>query len=209
MSLVKCFFALFPQFKKVRSWVRTRVGRGPPVSAHPRWRLSSRMRPCRTPTSGCSSFMAARPITGTDAPMRLSDSRLLASTWFGSGRWMRMGSPTTGTGIRVSVGMAFLLFLLGDGQRGEGLGISSPLPGCHHVPATVQPKFQQSFLFMFWRCPRLSSRSECQTFQLYAELATWWCCSFALCLVRQWIHVLRLLWGAFGLFFYVFVVLGS
>ena len=110
----------------------------------------------------------------------------------------------------MSVGMAFLLFLLGDGQRGEGLGIPSPLPGCHHVPATVQPKFQQSFLFMFLRCPRLSSRSECRTFQLYAGLATWWWCSpFALCLVRQWIHVLRLLWDSFGRFFYTFVVLGS
>ena len=32
---------------------------------------------------------------------------------------------------------------------------------------------------------------------------------FALCLVRQWIHVLRLLWGAFGRFFFVFAVLGS
>ena len=69
MSLVKGFFTHFsPKLKKVRSWVRTRVRRYPPVSAHPRWRLSSRMRPCRTPTSGCSSLMAARPITGTDAP---------------------------------------------------------------------------------------------------------------------------------------------
>ena len=40
------------------------------------------------------------------------------------------GSRTTGTGIRVSVGMAFLL-LLGDGQRGEELGIPSPLHQCH------------------------------------------------------------------------------
>ena len=122
--------ALFPKLKKVRSWVRTRVRGCPPVSAHPRWRLSSRMRPCRTPTSGCSSLMAARPLTGTDAPMRLSGSRLLASTWFGSGSWMRRGPRTTGTGIRVSVGMAFLL-LLGDGQRGEELGIPSPLHQCH------------------------------------------------------------------------------
>ena len=146
------FLAVCPNLKKVRSWVPTRVRGCPPVSAHPRWRLSSRRRPCRTPTSGCSSLMAARPITGTDAPMRLSGSRLLASTWFfGSGRWTRMGSPTTGTVIRVSVGMAFLLYLLGDGQRGEGLGIPSPLSGCHHVTAIMQPKFQQSFLFMFWR----------------------------------------------------------
>ena len=34
------FFALFPKLKKMRSWVRTRVLGCPPVSAHPRWRLS-------------------------------------------------------------------------------------------------------------------------------------------------------------------------
>ena len=35
------------------------------------------------------------------------------------------------------------------------------------------------------------------------QLATWWCCTpCALCLVRQWIHVLRRLRGAFGRFFY-------
>ena len=131
--------------------------------------------------------MVARPITGTDAPMRLSGvAPGVNVVWVG--KMDEDGVPTTGTGIRVSVGMAFLLFLLGDGQRGEELGIPLTPSWVHHVPATVQPKFQQSFLFMFWRCPRLSSRSECRTFQLYAELATkWWCSPFALCLVRQWI----------------------
>ena len=65
MHLVKGFFALFPNFKKMRSWVRTRVRGCPPVSAHPHWRLSSRMRPCRTPTSGCSSvtpFLLLPPL---------------------------------------------------------------------------------------------------------------------------------------------------
>ena len=37
-------FRTFPRGKKVRSWLRTRVRGCPPVSAHPRWRLS----PCRT-----------------------------------------------------------------------------------------------------------------------------------------------------------------
>ena len=73
------------------------------------------------------------------------------------------------------VGMTFLLCLLSDGRRNEWLGIPSPHPGCHHVPVTMQPKFQQSFLFLFWRYPRFSSRSECRTFQLSAQLATWWC----------------------------------
>ena len=41
-------------------------------------------------------------------------------------------------------------------QRGLGRGdgsSSSRTAGCHHVPATMQPKFQQSFLFTFWWCP--------------------------------------------------------
>ena len=36
MSLGKGFFALFPKFKKVRIWVRTRVRECPGTSAHPR-----------------------------------------------------------------------------------------------------------------------------------------------------------------------------
>ena len=88
---------------------------------------------------------------------------------------MRRGSFTTGTRLLVLVGMTFLLCLLSDGRRSEGLGIPSLHPGCHHVPVTMQPKFQQSFLFLFCRYPRFSSRSECRTFQLSAQLATWWC----------------------------------
>ena len=61
------------------------------------------------------------------------------------------GGPATGTRLLVPVGMTFLLFLLGDGRRGEGLGIPSPLLGCHCVPVFMQPGFQQSLLFMFWR----------------------------------------------------------
>ena len=38
------FFSHFSPWEKVRSWLRTRVRGCPPVSAHPRWRLS----PCRT-----------------------------------------------------------------------------------------------------------------------------------------------------------------
>ena len=66
------------------------------MSAHPRWWLSSRTRPCLTPTSGCSSVTAASPIAGTDAPMRLPDSRRLASSWFGLELGMRRGSSTEG-----------------------------------------------------------------------------------------------------------------
>ena len=49
----------------------------------------------------------------------------------GSGRWTRRRTTATGTRKRVSVHMSFLLFLLSEAHRGEGLGIPSPLPGCH------------------------------------------------------------------------------
>ena len=48
-------FRTFPQNKKMRSWLRTRVRECQPVAAHPRRLLSWRSRPCRTPSSGCSS----------------------------------------------------------------------------------------------------------------------------------------------------------
>ena len=94
MSLLKGFFALFPRIKKVRNWVRTRVRGCWPEPAHPRRLLSWRSRPCRTPTSGCSSHSvaAASLFTGTDASLRLPGSRRLASRWFGLELEMR-GCP--------------------------------------------------------------------------------------------------------------------
>ena len=79
----------FPQNKKIRRLPGTRVRGCTPVSAHPRWQLSSSMRPCRTPSSGCSSVTAASPIAGTDAPLRMSGSCRLASGWSASGLWTR------------------------------------------------------------------------------------------------------------------------
>ena len=104
---------------KVRSWLRTRVRGCPPVSAHPRRRLSSWLIPCRSPLSGCSSGTAtlARPTTGTDALERLSGRHQLVSRSSGTELGMRRGSSTTGTGIRVSVRMTSLLFLLGEGRH--------------------------------------------------------------------------------------------
>ena len=103
------------------------------MSAYPRRRLSSRMRPFRTPSRGCSSVTAtlAKPATGTDAPARRSGSHLLASRWSGSARGLRREGSGTGTGAPVSVHMNSLLCLLSDTHRGEGLGIPSPLLGCH------------------------------------------------------------------------------
>ena len=156
----------FPKIKKVRSWVRTRVRGCPPVSAHAplpdsnEWtQFSKGGKP--NYWNRRSNATAWKPPPGVKV------------VWVGSRD--EDGSSTAGTRLLVSVGVTFLLCLLSDGRRGQWLGIPSPHPGCHHVPVTMQPKFQQSFLFMFWRCPRFSPRSECPTFQLYAELATWWC----------------------------------
>ena len=114
------FFRTFTMMKKVRRSPDTRVRGCTPVSAHPRWRLSSWMRPCRTPSSGCSSVTAASPLTGTDALMRLAGSRCLASTWSGSARGLGWEGSGTGTGSPVPVVTLFPLCLLSDGRRGEG-----------------------------------------------------------------------------------------
>ena len=79
----------------------------------------------RTPDIGKS-------YTGTDAlvyPLVL----LRASRSSGSELAMRRESSSTGTWIHVSVRIHSLHCLLGDGLRGEGLGIPSPLLGCHQV----------------------------------------------------------------------------
>ena len=155
------------------------------MSAHPHRLFSSRTRTCLTP-----------PITGTDAPMRLSGSRRLASRWFGSARGLRREESGTCTGAPVPVVALFLLCLLSDASRSEGLGISSPLLGCH-----------------FWRsCFRIvrfacfcSGHSSCvslrfsfgtishifgvtmESWRLLLENVLY----SAQCLVRQWIQYLR------------------
>ena len=116
----ECFFVddagrIFHQIeKKVRSWLRTRGRNCSPSRAHPRGLLSWRSRPCRIPSSGCSSGNAklARPSTGTDALGRLSGRHHLVSRSCGSARGLRRES-TTGTGIRASLRLTSLLFLLG------------------------------------------------------------------------------------------------
>ena len=116
MSLVKRFFALFPKIKKVRSWLRTRVRGCPLVPADPRRLLSWRSRPCRTPSSGCSSGNAslARLTTGTDVLTVQSGRHQLVSRSCGSAKRMRREGSGTGTGIRVSVRLTSLLFLQGE-----------------------------------------------------------------------------------------------
>ena len=72
--------------KKVRSWVRTRVRGCPPVAAHPRRLLSWRSRPCRTPSSGCSSgnAMLVRLTSGTEVLSTVWQSPAgVEVVWFG------------------------------------------------------------------------------------------------------------------------------
>ena len=72
----------------------------------------------------------ANPTTGTDAPTRPSGSppEGVKVIWFGEQPVAGVG---TGTRKRVSVLMTSHRFLLADVSRGEGLGIPSPLLGCH------------------------------------------------------------------------------
>ena len=122
----------------MRRLLRTRDRNCSPSRAHPRRRLSWRSRPCRTPTSGCSSGNAklARPSTGTDELERLSGSRRLASRWCGSARGLGRES-TTGTETRVSPRLISLLFLLSEERDRQPRAVYKYwvgyLPSCDHA----------------------------------------------------------------------------
>ena len=85
------------------------------------------------PSSGsrCTSAKRTRPTTGTDALERPLGTRRLVSR--SSGWEGRVTEAWCGTSTRslVALRMLSLRCLLGDGLRGEGLGIPSPLLGCH------------------------------------------------------------------------------
>ena len=115
MGLVKGFFALYPKFKKGRSWVRTRVRECPPVSAHPRQLLSdawvtvlsgetvargSHAGRWRTGTGlpGCCGLMAAMCVLGTGRSLRrltacdvvVGTSCIMQRRWYDSGYMVRV-----------------------------------------------------------------------------------------------------------------------
>ena len=73
----------------------------------------------------------AGPTSGIVAPKRQSGRHRLASRLSGSARETEKVGSGTGTGAPVPVATLFLLCLLSEAHRGEGLGIPSPLPGCH------------------------------------------------------------------------------
>ena len=77
------------------------------------------------------STATCKPPTGTDAPMRLPGSHLRTSMSSGLVRGPRGEESGTGTRVPVPVHMTSLLCLLSEAHRSEGLGIPSPLPGCH------------------------------------------------------------------------------
>ena len=104
------------------------------MAAHPRRLLSWRSRPCRTPSSGCSSGNAklARPSTGTDALVRLSGRHQLVSRSCGSVTGLRRESAT-GIGIRVS-------------PLPPGRGASPPAQGGIQVLGAVPSLLYRGFL---------------------------------------------------------------
>ena len=134
MNLAKGFFALFPKIKKVRRSLRTRGRNCLRTPAHPRRRLS-----WRTPSSGCGSRMTnlASRTTGTDALSVLSGSHRLASRWCGTSPRMRREGFITGTGIRVSLRLSSLLFLLGEERDRQPRAVYKywvgGLPSCDHA----------------------------------------------------------------------------
>ena len=153
----------------------------------------------------------ARPTSGTGVLVCPCGSLLRASRSSGSELGTRRRSSTTGTTLLVSVRMTFLLFLLGDGLRGEGLGSMQPIsssPSCScsgGAPDSVhdQSAGHSSCLLSWFR----GGANCAENRRVFASAVPGTPC--ALCLVRQWIHVLRQLRGAFERFFYVMVVLGS
>ena len=114
--------------KSARASASPSAGAAPGRSAHGLRRLMARP---SVPTSGCSSPRGANPSTGTDAPTRPAGHHLRASRLSGSASSLLQGGFGTGTRKRVSVLMTSHRFLLADWSRGEGLGIPSPLHGCH------------------------------------------------------------------------------
>ena len=80
--------------------------------------------------------------------------------------WMGGTSEWCGTSSRslVTLRMLFLRCLLGDSLQSEGLGISSPLLGCHQVRCAHRTPV--------WTSLWLWSSSLC------SSTRTWWCLSF-------------------------------
>ena len=117
------FFRTFPSGKKVRVSPRVRVRGCPGTSAHGLRRLVTRP---SVPTSGCSSRGGGQTLLLEPTLQRDLGVKVV---WFGE--QPAAGGVGTGTRKRVSVLMTSHRFLLADGSRSEGLGITSPLLGCH------------------------------------------------------------------------------
>ena len=85
------------------------------------------------PSCGSRRMLArrSRPTTGTDAPVRPLGARRRVSR--SSGWEGGVTEAWCGTSARslVALRMNSLRCLLGDGLRGEGVGIPSPLVWCH------------------------------------------------------------------------------
>ena len=106
-TLVKGFLALFTPEKKVRRWARTRVRGCPPVSAHPRrrlsWRVSSLM---RTTMCGCG-FLLVNGCCLARTRMSSAMSPVRACLWCSG--WSRLcgHAATYSSSLRWTVDVAF------------------------------------------------------------------------------------------------------
>ena len=141
---------------------------------------------CPTLPSGLSSATPeAAPTSGTDAHKRLSGSHHLPSRWSGSARGTTRVVFGTGTDAPVPVVTLFLLCLLSEAHRGEGLGIPSHLLGCH-----------------LWQTCSVSACCLRRTRWLLGLVASVSC----VLLARQWIQYIRQSSVAFGCYFAHFSV---
>ena len=105
---------------------------------------------------------------------RRCGSRRRASESSGSARRVLEGRSGTGTRVPVSVHMTFLLCLLSEACRGEGLGIPSPHLGCHTGPGVMAGPVG-SLLYMAVPVPGV--------LPIFVVLP------YSAPMVRQWLHV--------------------
>ena len=112
----------------------------------------SRLLSWRTPSSGCSSGNAslARPTSGTDVLTVQSGRHHLVSRSCGSAKGIRREGFGTGTGIRVSVRIPSLLFLLGEELYRQPRAVykywAGGLRSCYHAATSSSSSSCSTFL---------------------------------------------------------------
>ena len=183
MSLVKGFFALFPKIKKS---AKVTSHPGSELPPHPSsWTAAAQLEDS-VEWVRLKDDNSGKPNTGTDALGRLPGSHRLASGLCGLAKGMRREGSITGTGIRVSLRLSSLLFLLGEEQYRQPRAVykywarmkffHSFVPGSHCLVLVLPEVYR----FMDFSGRRLL------VFRIQFSL------------VRQWIHVGRQFMRLFG-----------